>query len=32
MAFVDDMNIVIYSDSNIVNFRMLKRVHKVYEH
>ena len=32
IAFIDDINIVVYGDSNVANYRALKRVHKVYEH
>ena len=31
-VFVDDTNIVVYGDSDIANYRALKRVHKVYEY
>ena len=32
IAFIDDTNIIVYRDSNVVNYRVLKRVYKVYEY
>ena len=32
IVFIDDINIIVYEDSNVVNYRVLKRVYKVYEH
>ena len=32
IAFIDNINIVVYRDSNVANYRVLKRVYKVYEH
>ena len=32
IVFIDDTNIVVYRDSNVVNYRVLERVYKVYEH
>ena len=32
IAFIDDTNIIVYGDSNVANYRVLKRVYKVYEY